>query len=86
MKIIIKAIQKTLQSFIYILMLLILFLFIYSLLGIQIFQGKFNFSDPFRQNFDNFYNAFISVFQVIFFFFQQKNRFFFLMKENIFLK
>lgn len=48
-------------------MLLALFIFIYTLLGMQIFGGTFiNESvSGIRQNFDTFFNAFFSVFQVL---------------------
>ena len=66
MKLLIKVIGDTMTSFTYIGMLLIIFLFIYSLLGMQLFGGKFNFDDgkP-RQNFDSFHNAFLSVYQIL---------------------
>lgn len=66
MKIIMKVVSNTLTSFIYILILLILFNYIYALLGMNIFGGKFYFEDTeTRQNFDSFYNAFLSVFQLM---------------------
>ena len=42
MKIIIQVISKTIDSFMYIALLLVLFIFIYTLIGMQFFGGKFN--------------------------------------------
>ena len=66
MQMIIEVIGKTISSFAYIGLLLIIFIFIYSLFGMQLFGGQFNFSDgkP-RQNFDSFNDAFMSMFQVL---------------------
>jgi hypothetical protein len=62
---IINVIQRSISSFIYLAMLLLLFVFIYALLGMQIFGGAF--TDPevvgtIRYNFDSFLNAFITGF------------------------
>ena len=66
MKLLIKVIGETITSFMYIGVLLLIFIFIYSLLGMQMFGGRFDFSEgtP-RQNFDSFNNAFLSVYQVL---------------------
>eukprot|EP01022_Parablepharisma_sp_SALTPOND_P019005 TRINITY_DN318_c0_g1_i4.p3 TRINITY_DN318_c0_g1~~TRINITY_DN318_c0_g1_i4.p3 ORF type:complete len:653 (+),score=82.50 TRINITY_DN318_c0_g1_i4:9017-10975(+) len=66
MQLLIQVIGETLTSFAYIGMLLIVFLFIYSLLGMQLFGGMFDFPDgkP-RQNYDSFHKAFLSVYQVL---------------------
>lgn len=50
----------------YLAMLLLLFLFIYTLLGMQLFGGKFDFEEgtP-RGNFDQFHSAFVTVFQLL---------------------
>lgn len=63
---IIAVISRSISSFIYLAMLLFLFLFIYSLLGIQIYGGQFSFEDgtP-RTNFDSFNSAFITAFVVL---------------------
>lgn len=63
MQMIIGVISRSLTSFIYIALLLLLFIFIYALLGMQFFGGKFNFPDgkPLT-HFDNFNNAFVTVF------------------------
>ena len=45
MQVIINVLMKSLSSFIYLAFLLLLFIFIYSLLGMQTFGGKFNFQD-----------------------------------------
>ena len=46
MKVIINVVGKTISSFMYIAILLFLFVFIYSLLGMQFYGGKFDFSNP----------------------------------------
>ena len=48
------------------LLLLFLFIVIFSLLGMQVFGGKFNYSDQpkARANFDSFWQAMLTVFQV----------------------
>ena len=46
MKIIINVVGKAISSFMYIAILLFLFIFIYSLLGMQLYGGKFDFSNP----------------------------------------
>ena len=60
---IISVISRSASSFAYIAMLLIIFLFIYALLGIQVFGGKFNFPEgkP-RGNYDSFNIAFFTAF------------------------
>lgn len=53
---IIEVISDNLDSFVYVALLLLLFCFIYALLGMQVYSGKltkFNDGD-FRFNFDNF--------------------------------
>ncbi|KAL4480370.1 hypothetical protein ABPG74_020886 [Tetrahymena malaccensis] len=66
MGVIIKVISRTLDSFIYIAFLLFLFIFIFTLLGMQIYGGKLETIDPrVRQNFDSFQNGFITVFQLM---------------------
>ena len=62
---IISVIQRSISSFIYLALLLLLFVFIYALLGMQIFGGTF--MDPevkgtVRYNYDSFINAFITSF------------------------
>lgn len=66
MKMIIEVLSKTLTSFLYIALLLILFLFIYALLGMKLFGDEFNFPNKvYRQNFDSYQEAFLSVFQIL---------------------
>lgn len=67
MKIIMSVVVTVLSEFLYIFMLLILFVFIYTLLGMEILGGTFvNQSvSGIRQNFDSFENALFSVFQTL---------------------
>ena len=66
MQIIIEVISKSISSFFYLFMLLLLFMFIYTLLGMQIFGGSFSFQDGLpRSNFDSFNDSFITVFQLL---------------------
>jgi hypothetical protein len=66
MQTIIDVITRSISSFLYLAMLLLLFIFIYALLGMQTFGGKFNFDDGVpRGNFDTFNSAFITVFQLM---------------------
>ena len=66
MQTIIEVIGKTISSFTYIGLLLLILIFIYALFGMQLFGGRFDFSDgkP-RQNYDSFNNAFLTMFQVL---------------------
>uniref|UniRef100_A0A3Q3EVR3 Voltage-dependent L-type calcium channel subunit alpha n=1 Tax=Labrus bergylta TaxID=56723 RepID=A0A3Q3EVR3_9LABR len=63
----VASLLNSVRSIASLLLLLFLFIVIFSLLGMQVFGGKFNFSDnrPRRSNFDNFPQALISVFQVL---------------------
>ena len=68
MKVIIDVIMRSLEQFTYIAMLLLLLIVIFSLIGMQMFGGKFTFYEEGeikRQNFDHFGNAFLSVFQIL---------------------
>ena len=68
MKIIIEVIKGTLEQFAYISVLLFLFIFIFTLLGTQIYGGQFKFMKPndyLKFNFDRFENAFYSVFVIL---------------------
>lgn len=62
----VASLLNSVRSIASLLLLLFLFIVIFSLLGMQVFGGKFNFNDhqPRRSNFDNFPQALISVFQV----------------------
>lgn len=66
MGVIIDAITSTLDSSIYVGLLLILFLVIYSMIGAQLFAGKLNTQETgVRQNFDGFSDAFLVAFQLL---------------------
>ena len=69
MNIIIKVIYKSISAFIYISLLLFLIIFIYGLLGMQLFQnlGEGGISHPFYHiyNFETFLESFFTVFSVI---------------------
>ena len=60
MKVIVEVIGGAIEQFTYITLLLFLMIFIFSLLGMQFFGGKFDFRDQAitRQNFDTFLKAF----------------------------
>jgi hypothetical protein len=64
MRIIIKVLSDSVQSFIYIFMLLMLFNFIYALLGMELFGriGDSFLKYGIRQNFNDFTYSFMSVF------------------------
>ena len=68
MAVVIGVIQRAASDFILITILMFVFIFIYTLLGRQIFQGQFDFGPeeelP-RANFESFSVAFITVFQVL---------------------
>ena len=63
MKVIMSVIGRSINSFIYITLLMFVFVFIYTLLGMQVFGGQFNFEDgkP-RGNYDTFLVGFLTVF------------------------
>ncbi|KAL4477028.1 hypothetical protein ABPG72_011725 [Tetrahymena utriculariae] len=68
MKVLIAAISSTLEQFIYILLLLFLIMFIYALLGMNIFGGNwptFNSNIPSRFNYDQFLNAYLAVLDLV---------------------
>jgi len=63
MQTIIAVMVRSYKSFIYITMLMFLFIFIYSLLGMNTFGGMFNYEDGVpRGNYDTFEIAFVTVF------------------------
>ena len=64
MVLIINVIMNSFEAFFYITTLMFTFVFIYALLGMQVFGGKYNFGDeePPRGNFDSFEIAFVTVF------------------------
>ncbi|KAJ8017066.1 hypothetical protein DPEC_G00013920 [Dallia pectoralis] len=63
----VASLLNSVRSIASLLLLLFLFIVIFSLLGMQVFGGRFNFPDQEirRSNFDNFPQALISVFQVL---------------------
>ena len=68
MAIVIGVIQRSFMDFIWITVLMFVFIFIYTLLGRQIFQGNYDFGpneDLPRANYETFTVAFITVFQVL---------------------
>lgn len=61
-----KIISESLSEFFYLFCLLLLFCVIFSLLGMQIFGGNFNFTEGTPNgNFDDFNWAFITIFQLL---------------------
>lgn len=63
MKVILAVIIRSASSFVYITLLMFVFVFIYTLLGMQIFGGQFNFEDGVpRGNYDDFIIGFLTVF------------------------
>ena len=70
------ALMNALSSIISLLFLLFLFIFIFALLGMQLFGGSFNFPEETpSSNFDTVINALLTVFQVRTSHTQTKNRF-----------
>ena len=68
MAMVIGVINRSLMDFILITILMFVFIFIYTLLGRQIYQGKYDFGpdvDLPRANYETFMVAFITVFQVL---------------------
>jgi hypothetical protein len=64
MAVIVGVITRSLESFMYIMVLMLLFVFIFALLGMQIFGGYYDFGDELkaRTNYDTFWIAYVSVF------------------------
>lgn len=62
----VASLLNSMKSIASLLLLLFLFIIIFSLLGMQLFGGKFNFdeSQTKRSTFDNFPQALLTVFQV----------------------
>ena len=67
MEFIMQVLMRSLSSFAYIALLLILFTFVYALLGMHIFGGNFKKENPLYDiyNFDSFLLSFINVFNVM---------------------
>ncbi|XP_018602334.1 dihydropyridine-sensitive L-type skeletal muscle calcium channel subunit alpha-1-like [Scleropages formosus] len=62
----VASLLNSVRSIASLLLLVFLFIVIFSLLGMQVFGGKFNFPDQVqRSNFDNFPQALITVFQIL---------------------
>ena len=59
----VKSLVNSIASISALLVLLMLFIFISALLGMQIFGGKFK-RDETRSTFDSFLDSFLTVFQV----------------------
>ena len=64
MAVIVGVITRSLEAFFYIMVLMLLFVFIFALLGMQIFGGYYDFGDDYkaRANYDSFWIAYVSVF------------------------
>ena len=67
MRLLIQVIGEAITSFAYVGILLILFLFIYSLLGMQLFGGRFPEPEDVeeRPSYDSFQKAFLCVYQIL---------------------
>lgn len=66
MQTLISLISQSMENFIYMGLLLFLFLVVFSLLGMQLFGGRFDFDgEQPRSNYDNFHFAFLSTFQLL---------------------
>ena len=63
LSIIIDVFAFTMESFVYMMLLMILFIYIYSLIGFQIYADQFTMRS--RTHFDSFYFSFLAVFQVV---------------------
>lgn len=62
----VASLLNSVRSIASLLLLLFLFIIIFSLLGMQLFGGKFNFEDTRRSTFDNFPQSLLTVFQVMY--------------------
>eukprot|EP00756_Hemistasia_phaeocysticola_P025644 Hpha_TRINITY_DN16015_c5_g9::TRINITY_DN16015_c5_g9_i1::g.117144::m.117144 len=60
-----KAFVSCLSEGVYVSLLLLLQIFIFGILGMQFFEGKFPKDPPFRQNFDTLWEAFLTTFVII---------------------
>ncbi|XP_025156407.1 muscle calcium channel subunit alpha-1 isoform X8 [Harpegnathos saltator] len=64
----VASLLNSIQSIASLLLLLFLFIVIFALLGMQVFGGKFSFSDmeeKTRHNFDSFWQSLLTVFQIL---------------------
>ena len=64
MGMIVEVMMNLFVAFFYILLLVALFIYIYALLGMEIFGGKLEFEEETRISFDSFGSAFNSAFQI----------------------
>lgn len=62
-----EVMKKTMSSFIYLLILFLLFNFVYALVGMQLFGGVLDRSDDrySKYNFDTFWISFITAFNIV---------------------
>ena len=68
MQVIIGVISRSFSSFVYLILLMIIFVFIYALIGMQIYQGRFDFGPDEELpigHFETFGIAFVTAFQVL---------------------
>ncbi|XP_019732583.1 voltage-dependent L-type calcium channel subunit alpha-1C isoform X6 [Hippocampus comes] len=61
----VASLLNSVRSIASLLLLLFLFIIIFSLLGMQLFGGKFNFEETRRSTFDNFPQSLLTVFQIL---------------------
>uniref|UniRef100_A0A665WSB5 Voltage-dependent L-type calcium channel subunit alpha n=1 Tax=Echeneis naucrates TaxID=173247 RepID=A0A665WSB5_ECHNA len=61
----VASLLNSVRSIASLLLLLFLFIIIFSLLGMQLFGGKFNFDETRRSTFDNFPQSLLTVFQIL---------------------
>ena len=66
-KFLVSVLNRTMSSFIYLAILLILLNFVYALVGMEVFGGKIDRSLPtyYNINFDTFWVAFLTVFNIV---------------------
>ena len=64
-----RVLSATISSAIYIGLLLFLFIFVYSILGMTLYRNKLKATNglhkPYRQNFDDFIHSFFTIFQMM---------------------
>merc|ERR1719510_1950517 len=61
----VKSLVNSISSIVALLVLLCLFIFIFALLGMQIFGGKFYDNPEARATFDSFFQSLFTVFQIL---------------------
>lgn len=66
MQVIMQKLSESFSNFMYVGLLLLLFIVVFALLGMQLFGGQFDFPEgrP-RSNYDNFHYAFLTTFQLL---------------------